>query len=51
MFESEATRDFVQWGNVIGIPVLLIGLAVFRLLRRRQLTQQRYTPLAAGEAG
>lgn len=49
VFESDPKRDFVKWGNIVGVPLLLIGLAVFRLLRRRKLAQQSYVPLAAME--
>ena len=50
VFGSAAARDFVRYGNVIGIPLLIIVAAIFRLLRRRQTMRQEYSPLSRPEA-
>jgi ABC-type uncharacterized transport system involved in gliding motility auxiliary subunit len=44
VFTSHATRQAVKYGNLIGIPLLLIGLGGVRLWRRRLLTHQVYRP-------
>ena len=53
VFTSAATRSAVKFGNVIGVPLLLIGLGIIRLWRRRETTRRVYRPLAsaAGAAG
>jgi ABC-type uncharacterized transport system involved in gliding motility auxiliary subunit len=50
VFTSAATRSAVKYGNIIGVPLLLVGLGMLRLWRRRQTTRQTYRPLAAAEA-
>ncbi len=50
VFTSATARDAVKYGNVIGVPVLLIVLGGVRLWRRRQITRQVYRPLATGSA-
>ncbi len=49
VFTSETMRDFVKHGNVIGVPVILVLLAVFRMVKRNQLTRQKYQRLSARE--
>ena len=49
VFESALTRDFVKYGNIIGLPVLIVVAAVVRLLRRRQSTQRVYARPAGTE--
>jgi ABC-type uncharacterized transport system involved in gliding motility auxiliary subunit len=46
VFTSAATRGAVKYGNIIGVPVLLVVAGVLRLLRRRQTTRRPYRPLA-----
>ena len=46
VFTSGVLRDVVKYGNVIGIPLLLVGVGAARLWRRRLITQQVYQPLA-----
>ena len=41
-FTSTTMRDVVRWGNVAGVPVLVVLAAALRLLRRRRLKQQPY---------
>lgn len=47
VFTSAATRSAVKFGNVIGVPLLLIGLGIIRLWRRRETTRRVYRPLAS----
>ena len=50
VFASGAMRDAVKYGNVIGVPVLLIVAGALRLWRRRLITRETYRPLAGGPA-
>src|SRR5207247_1737975 len=47
VFTSAATRRAVKYGNVFGVPLLLVVAGVLRLWRRRQMTRRTYQPLAA----
>lgn len=47
VFTSATTRGAAKYGNIIGVPVLLIAAGVLRLWRRRQTTRRTYRPLAA----
>jgi len=50
VFTSAVTRGVVKYGNLIGVPVLLIVAGVLRLLQRRQTTRRPYRPLATSAA-
>jgi ABC-2 type transport system permease protein len=50
VFTSNAARDAVKYGNLIGIPFLLIAAGGVRLWRRRRLTRQSYQPFTQGKA-
>ncbi len=52
VFSSAVLRDGVKYGNLIGVPVLLILAAAFHLWRRRQLAKRPYRAVepVAGEA-
>lgn len=45
-FTSSATREVVKYGNVIGVPVLIVLGGLVRMARRRRKTRERYRPLA-----
>ena len=47
VFTSTVLRSAVKYGNLIGVPLLLILAALLRLWRRRQTTRRVYQPLAA----
>jgi ABC-type uncharacterized transport system involved in gliding motility auxiliary subunit len=47
VFTSVAKRDAAKYGNIVGVPVLLIVAGSLRLWRRRLITRQTYRPLAA----
>ena len=51
-YSSSVKRSLARYGNLIGIPALIIGVGVLRLWRRRQRTSRPYVPesLAAGPA-
>ena len=49
VFTSSAVRDFVKHANVIGVPVILILLAAFRLVKRSRLTRRKYQRTTAPE--
>jgi ABC-type uncharacterized transport system involved in gliding motility auxiliary subunit len=42
LFTNNATREAVKYGNLIGIPLVLIAMGAARLWRRRLLTRQVY---------
>jgi ABC-type uncharacterized transport system involved in gliding motility auxiliary subunit len=44
VFTSNATREAVKYGNLIGVPLLLAGVGGMRLGRRRLLTHHVYRP-------
>lgn len=46
VFTSITTRSAVKYGNVLGVPILLVLAGVLRLWRRRRTTRQTYRPLA-----
>jgi ABC-type uncharacterized transport system involved in gliding motility auxiliary subunit len=50
VFTSAVTRGVVKYGNLIGVPVLLIVAGVLRLLQRRQTKRRPYRPLATSAA-
>jgi len=50
-FASATTHDLVKYGNIIGVPALLIVFGALRLWRRRQITGKVYRPLALAGAG
>jgi ABC-2 type transport system permease protein len=50
VFESAFLRESVKYGNVAGVPVLLVVAGAAQWLRRRRLQSQPYRPLrVAGE--
>jgi len=50
VFTSITTRSAVKYGNVLGVPILLVLAGVLRLWRRRRATRQTYRPLATSVA-
>lgn len=44
VFEGERTADLVQYGNLIGVPLLLGLFGAFRLWRRKRLTRRSFAP-------
>lgn len=50
VFEGERTADLVQYGNLIGVPLLLILFGAFRLWRRKRLTRRSYAAATQPEA-
>jgi ABC-type uncharacterized transport system involved in gliding motility auxiliary subunit/ABC-type transport system involved in multi-copper enzyme maturation permease subunit len=49
VFTSAAVRQAVKYGNVIGVPGLLIAAGALWLVRRRRTTRRAYRPLAAAQ--
>ncbi len=45
-YESDTVRDFVKWGNVVGVPLLLVVVGAVRLVRRRRRIGSTYVPAA-----
>ena len=43
-YSSGVKRSLARYGNLIGIPVLIIGVGVLRLWRRRRRTGEPYVP-------
>ncbi len=50
VFEGESTGDLIQYGNIIGVPLLLVLLGAIRLWRRRRRSRQPYRPTGQLEA-
>ena len=50
VFGSDGTRSLVHYGNLGGVPLLVILLGGLRLYRRRRLTRRRYSPVPEAEA-
>jgi len=50
VFSSAVARELVRYGNMIGIPLLLVIAGGMRLLRRRALTQRPYRPASRAAA-
>ncbi len=51
VFTSIVKRSAVKYGNLIGVPLLLVALGIVRLLRRRETKRRVYRPLASAPAG
>lgn len=49
VFPSATRRDIAKYGNVVGVPLLLVLFGIFWLVRRRRLTGRSYSPLASQE--
>ncbi len=49
-FSSATKRDLARYGNIIGVPLLVIVAGFIHVLRRRRRTRQQYVPLTAGAA-
>jgi ABC-2 type transport system permease protein len=47
LFSSAAARESVKYANLIGLPLLVAGAGVVRLIRRRRRTREPYRPLVA----
>lgn len=47
VFESGLVRDLAKYGNLIGVPLVLVLVATLRMWRRRKRAHQRYRPLEA----
>ena len=40
LFRSDALKNFVQYANIVGVPVIIILIGGIRFIRRRQFTQK-----------
>jgi len=47
VYTSAATQNAAKWGDIVGVPALLIVAGVLWLARRRRATRRTYRPLAA----
>ena len=47
VFTSIVKRSAVKYGNLIGVPLLLVALGIVRLWHRRETTRRVYRPLAS----
>ena len=47
-YSSAALRLAARYGNLIGVPLLIVLYGAWRLVRRRRQTRQPYRPLAGG---
>ena len=42
LFSSKALKNFVQYVNIVGVPLILIFVGGIRFIRRRQFTQRTW---------
>ena len=42
VFQSEFGRTALKWGNLIGVPLLFIGIGALRVLGRRRRAERRW---------
>lgn len=47
VYSSTGVRLAVRYGNLIGVPILIILFGTLRLVKRRRLTRRSYRPLTA----
>ena len=50
VFGSSVTRGAAKYGNLVGVPLLLIAAGMARLWRRRRTTRRVYRPLVTAGA-
>jgi ABC-type uncharacterized transport system involved in gliding motility auxiliary subunit/ABC-type transport system involved in multi-copper enzyme maturation permease subunit len=48
VYSSTGLRLAVRYGNLIGVPVVIIAFGALRLMKRRRQTRRPYRPLAGG---
>jgi ABC-type uncharacterized transport system involved in gliding motility auxiliary subunit/ABC-type transport system involved in multi-copper enzyme maturation permease subunit len=46
-YSSTAVRLAARYGNLVGVPILIITFGAYRLMMRRRLSRRPYRPLAA----
>ena len=46
-FTSEFQRALLKWGNLVGVPLLVVALGVVRVTGRRRRTEARWKALAS----
>ena len=49
-FSSATLRGLVRYGNIVGVPLVVVLIGALRLARRRARTRQPYRPLAQAGA-
>ncbi|MCH9014627.1 MAG: Gldg family protein [Gemmatimonadetes bacterium] len=49
IFESDFTRDLAKFGNLLGIPIVIVLVGGFRMWRRRAMTRKEYRPASVAE--
>ena len=42
VFESDATRNFLKWGNLVGVPLLFVLVGAVRVTGRRRRAESRW---------
>jgi hypothetical protein len=45
VFATTAARETAKYGNLIGVPVLVVLVGLIRLTRRRRKTRRVYQPM------
>ena len=50
-FSNAALRGVVRYGNIIGVPLVVVLFGAVRLARRRARTRQAYRPLTPAAGG
>jgi len=47
IFESDASRNILKWGNLVGVPVLFVLVGLLRVTRRRRRAEARWGEVVA----
>ena len=42
VFESDATRNVLKWGNLVGVPLLFVLIGALRVTGRRRRAEARW---------
>jgi ABC-type uncharacterized transport system involved in gliding motility auxiliary subunit/ABC-type transport system involved in multi-copper enzyme maturation permease subunit len=47
VFESDATRNLLKWGNLVGVPILFVLIGFARVTGRRRRAEQRWSEVVS----
>lgn len=50
VFSSDFERNAIKWGNLVGVPLVVVALGAWHLWRRRSLQRLAYRPAGAAAA-
>jgi ABC-type uncharacterized transport system involved in gliding motility auxiliary subunit len=47
VFESDASRNVLRWGNLVGVPLLFVLFGLYRVTGRRRRAEARWKEVVA----